>query len=82
MDKLNTMQHTTARGWLGHVGVGATQHHSELVSDLVNSVAGRVDGRQLLEVVPGVTQRSQGPEHVLHRRMGSLCRQLLGARAT
>lgn len=47
------------------------------VSDLVNSIAGSVDGAQLLQVVSGVAQTSKGLEHLLHSRMGSLCGQLL-----
>lgn len=47
------------------------------VLDLVNSIAGGVDGAQLLQVVSGVAQTSEGLEHLLHSRMGSLCGQLL-----
>lgn len=45
--------------------------------DLVNSITGRVDGAQLLQVVSGVTQTSEGVEHLLHSRVGSLRGQLL-----
>lgn len=44
----------------------------------MNSIAGSVDGAQLLEVISGVAQTSEGLEHVLHRRVGPLCGQLLG----
>lgn len=47
------------------------------ILDLVNSIAGCVDGAQLLQVVSGVTQTSEGLEHLLHSRVGSLCGQLL-----
>lgn len=47
------------------------------VLDLVNSIAGGVDGAQLLQVVSGVAQTSEGLEHLLHSRTGSLCGQLL-----
>lgn len=52
------------------------------VLDLVNSIAGSVDGAQLLQVVSGVAQASEGLEHLLHSSMGSLCGQVLGVCTT
>lgn len=47
------------------------------VLDLVNSIAGGIDGAQLLQVISGVAETSEGLEHLLHGRVGSLCGQLL-----
>lgn len=46
-------------------------------SDLVNAVAGGVDGAQQLQVVSGLAQTPQGLEDHLHRSVGSLHAQLL-----
>lgn len=51
-------------------------------SDLVNAVAGGVDGAQQLQVVPGLAQSPQGLEDHLHRGVGSLHGQLLRRVAT
>lgn len=48
------------------------------VSYLVDAVTGRVDGAQLLQVISGVTQTSEGLKHLLHSRVGSLCGHLCG----
>lgn len=47
----------------------------------MNTIAGGVDGAQLLQVVSGVAQTSEGLEHPLHSRVGSLHGQLLRGRA-
>lgn len=52
------------------------------VSDLVNSIAGRVDGAQLLQVVSSLAQGPQGVEHPLHGGVGPLGAQLLRTRTT
>lgn len=43
----------------------------------MNTIAGGVDGAQLLQVVSGVAQTSEGLEHPLHSRVGPLRGQLL-----
>lgn len=46
-------------------------------SDLVNAVAGGVDGAQQLQVVSGLAQTPQGLEDRLHSSVGSLHGQLV-----
>lgn len=46
-------------------------------SDLVNAVAGGVDGAQQLQVLSGLAQTPQSLEDRLHSRVGSLHAQLL-----
>lgn len=51
--------------------------NSLFLLDLVNTIAGGVDRAQLLQVVSGVAQTSEGLEHPLHSRVGPLRGQLL-----